>query len=281
MQRCCALSHPALCCCALCCFVSLCFVRLRAVWCPRALSVALGSCAFRRCFLQFFRPCVLCAVCVLPWYVDACCCLPLCFVLCVSCVDVLCVPCPLCSTLCWVVLCWCSCVVLFVWSLLFLAPVAVVRCCLLCCFLLCCAVLLCAVLCRPVRCGAALRPLARLAGCPVVWCKLLCAPALRWCPAPWCCAPLWCASVRCCVLLSCCLVWFVACVCLLSRPIKTTAKFVKIFFRPWKIKENYTLPHRRKQAGSKTVSAWLSYLSPRDGGVVVDSVLFQVVQSWT
>ena len=34
-------------------------------------------------------------------------------------------------------LCWCACVVLFVWCVLLLAPTAVVRCCVLCCFLWC------------------------------------------------------------------------------------------------------------------------------------------------
>ena len=66
---CCALCRPALCCCAcccaVCCFVLLCLVLLHAVSCPRALSVILGSCAFRRCVLCFLPAlCVFCR-CVL------------------------------------------------------------------------------------------------------------------------------------------------------------------------------------------------------------------------
>ena len=45
---CCALCRLALHCCALCCFVLLCLVLPRAVLCPGALSVVLGSCAFWR-----------------------------------------------------------------------------------------------------------------------------------------------------------------------------------------------------------------------------------------
>ena len=45
---CCALCRLALRCCALCCFVLLCLVLPRAVLCPGALSVVLGSCAFWR-----------------------------------------------------------------------------------------------------------------------------------------------------------------------------------------------------------------------------------------
>ena len=68
---------------------------------------------------------VLCAVRVLSWHVGACCCSPLCFVLCVSWVVVLCVPCPLRSVPCCAVLCWCACAVLFVWCMLLLVPGAV------------------------------------------------------------------------------------------------------------------------------------------------------------
>ena len=56
-----ALCRLALCCCALCCFVLLCLVLSRAVSCPRALSVVLGSCAFRRCVLSCLPAlCVFC-----------------------------------------------------------------------------------------------------------------------------------------------------------------------------------------------------------------------------
>ena len=81
--------------------------------------------------------CVLCAVCLWSWCVGARCCSPLWFVLCVSWGVVLCVPCPLRSVRCCAALCWCACIVLFVWFVLLLAPGAVVRCCLLCCFLWC------------------------------------------------------------------------------------------------------------------------------------------------
>ena len=58
---CCALCRLALCCCALCCFVLLCLVLWRAVSCRWALSVVLGSCAFRRCVLPCRpAPCVFC-----------------------------------------------------------------------------------------------------------------------------------------------------------------------------------------------------------------------------
>ena len=53
---------------------------------------------------------------------------------------VLCVPCALRSVRCCASLCWCACVVLFVWCVLLLAPGAVVRCCVLCCFLWCAVV---------------------------------------------------------------------------------------------------------------------------------------------
>ena len=49
----------------------------------------------------------------------------------------LCVPCPPCSVRWCAVLCWCTCVVLFLWSALFLAPGAMVRCCVMCCCLWC------------------------------------------------------------------------------------------------------------------------------------------------
>ena len=84
--------------------------------------------------------CVLCAVCVLSWRGGACCCSPLCLVLCLSRGAVLCVPCPLRSVQCCALLCWCARVVLFVWCVLLLAPGAVVRCCVLCCFLWCAVV---------------------------------------------------------------------------------------------------------------------------------------------
>ena len=61
---CCALLCPALCCCAICRVVSLFSVLPRVVSCPWALSVALGSCAFRRCLLSCLPALsALCRVC--------------------------------------------------------------------------------------------------------------------------------------------------------------------------------------------------------------------------
>ena len=138
--RCCALCRPVLCCRVLCCFVAL-------VWCPCLLHRALWRCPSpwgpvlcSAVFCGVPPRCVLCAVCVLSWRGGACCCSPLCFVLCVSQGAVLCVPCPLRSLRCCALLCWCACVVLFVWCVLLLAPGAVVRCCVLCCFLWCAVV---------------------------------------------------------------------------------------------------------------------------------------------
>ena len=91
MLRCdpgfCAAPH----CFASCCAVVRCFVFSGYVWCRCLLCRALGECpspwgvlpsgaVFCRVSLRF----VLCAVWVLPWCVGACCCSPLCFVLCVS-----------------------------------------------------------------------------------------------------------------------------------------------------------------------------------------------------
>ena len=138
--RCCALCRPVLCCRVLCCFVALVWCRCllrRALWrCPSPWGPVL--CGAVLCGVP--PRCVLCAACVLSWRGGACCCLPLCFVLCVSRGAVLCVPCPLSSVRCCASLCWCACVVLFVWCVLLLAPGAVVRCCELCCFLWCAVV---------------------------------------------------------------------------------------------------------------------------------------------
>ena len=138
--RCCPLCRPVLCCCVLCCFVAL-------VWCRCLLRRALWRCSSPwgpvlcgAVFCGVHPRCVLCAVCVLSWRGAACCCSPLCFVLCVPRGAVLCVPCPLCSVQCCALLCWCARVVLFVGCVLLLAPGAVVRCCVLCCFLWCAVV---------------------------------------------------------------------------------------------------------------------------------------------
>ena len=81
---CCALQRPALCCCALCHVVSVFSVLLRVVSCPQALSVALGSCAFRHCELPCLPAlCALCFVC----FGGFCCCVSLfAAVLCAVCV---------------------------------------------------------------------------------------------------------------------------------------------------------------------------------------------------
>ena len=70
---CYVLCRLALCCCALCCFVLLRLVLPRAVLCPVALSVFLGSCAFRRRVLSC--PPALCVFCcgVSPRGVVRCC----------------------------------------------------------------------------------------------------------------------------------------------------------------------------------------------------------------
>ena len=168
--------------------------------------------------------CVLCAVCVLSWCGGARCCLPLCFVLCVSWGAVLCIPCPLRFVRCCASLCWCACVVLFVWCVLLLAPGVVMRCCVLCCFLWC-AVVRCrvwrpvvvcwwrvsvlvspsgCVVCFPVvgvACCGALLPCVMFCGAVLSrGAVLLCsAVVLRCC---WCllCPPVACRAVPCCAV---------------------------------------------------------------------------------
>ena len=156
-----------------------CAVPSGAARCPGALcSAALRFAVLPR------------AVCVLSWRGGACCCSPLCFVLCVSRGAVLCVPCPLCSVCCCASLCWCACVVLFVWCVLLLVPGAVV--------------------CR----GAVLGLVAR--GCLLVACFGVCVPVwprgllpCGWCCLVWCpaflCRVLWCCAVAwCCAVVLCC-----------------------------------------------------------------------------
>ena len=59
------LCRLALCFCALVCLVSFCLVPPLAVFCPRALSVTLGCCAFWRCILSCFSaPCALHCLCL-------------------------------------------------------------------------------------------------------------------------------------------------------------------------------------------------------------------------
>ena len=133
--RCVARCSAVVCCVAL--VWCRCLLR-RALWrCPSPWGPVLCGTVF--CGVP--PRCVLCAVCVLSWRRGACCCSPLCLVLCVSRGAVLCVPCALRSVRCCASLCWCARVVLFVWCvLLLLAPGAVVRCCVLCCFLWCAVV---------------------------------------------------------------------------------------------------------------------------------------------
>ena len=141
--RCCALCRPVLRCCVLFSFVALVWCRLlcRALW---RCSSPWGPAVCGAAFCGAPPRCVLCAVCALSWRVGACCCSPLCFLLCVSCGVLPCVSCPLHSVRCCAALCWCACVVLCVWYLLLLAPGAVVRCFpVSCSVVLCCPVVLC------------------------------------------------------------------------------------------------------------------------------------------
>ena len=116
------------------CAVLLCCAGLVPLRCPLWLRRALWRCpspwgpVLCGAVLCGVPPCcMLCAACVLSWRGGACCCLPLCFVLCVSRGAVLCVPCLLRSVRCCASLCWCACVVLFVWCMPLLAPRAVVQ----------------------------------------------------------------------------------------------------------------------------------------------------------
>ena len=132
--RCVARCSAVVCCVAL--VWCRCLLR-RALWrCPSPWGPVLCGAVF--CGVP--PRCVLCAVCVLSWRGGACCCSPLCLVLCVSRGAVPCVPCALRSVRCCAPLCWCARVLLFVWCVLLLAPGAVVRCCVLCCFLWCAVV---------------------------------------------------------------------------------------------------------------------------------------------
>ena len=126
------------------CAVVCCVVALRSVGAAARCAVPAGAprrpgalCVAALCFAVFPR-----AVCVFSLRGDMCCYSRLCSVLCVSWGAVLCIPCPLRSVRCCALLCWCACVVLFVWCVLLLAPGAVVRCRVLFCFLWC-AVVLC------------------------------------------------------------------------------------------------------------------------------------------
>ena len=176
------------------CAVVCCVALLRSFVAAACRAVPSGAprrpgalCSAALCFAVFPR-----AVCVLSWRGGACCCSPLCFVLCVSRGAVLCVPCPLRSVRCCASLCWCARVVLFVW---------------------CCGALLCVVLFPLVCRGAVLGLVARgclLVACfgvgvpvwprgllPCGWCGFLWCPAFL-CRVLWCCAVAWCCAVSLC-----------------------------------------------------------------------------------
>ena len=200
-------------CCAVCPWVRCCAALLRVVSSGVVLSCAvlcsLGAAACcavpsgaARC------PGALCsaalrfavlprAVCVLSWRGGACCCSPLCFVLCVSRGAVLCVPCPLRSVWCCASLCWCACVVLFVWCVLLLVPGAVV----------CRGAVLGLVArgCLLVACFGVGVPVWPRGLLPCGWCGLV------WCPAflcrVLCCWGLLCPPVGCRALLCCAVGW--------------------------------------------------------------------------
>ena len=129
-------------CVALCCAVVCCVALLRSVGAAARHAVPSGAprCPGALCFAALCIAVFPRAVCVLSFRGGVCCCSPLCLVLCVSRGAVLCVPCPLRSVRCCATLCWCACVVLFVYCVLLLAPGAVVRCRVLCCFLWCAVV---------------------------------------------------------------------------------------------------------------------------------------------
>ena len=196
--RCCASLCPALSCFVPCCVVAL-------LWCRCLLC-----CALRRCpspcgsvlsgavFCGFAPRCVLCAVSVLPWCVGACCCSPLCFLLCV------CAPCvlgcraarSLSSPICAV--------------LRSLVPGASVRCCVLC-LVLWSSVVWCWVWLPIVvlwwRVSVSVSLSGRVAYFSVV--GVVCCGALLPCVL-FRCALLWCGAV-----LSCSAVFWRCCLCLL------------------------------------------------------------------
>ena len=220
----------ALFCCVLCCFVPFCVVPLLAV-------SRFGRCAFLRCVCRISARCVVCAVCVLAWCVGACCCSPMCPVLCVSWNVLLCVPCPLRSVRCLAALWCCACFVVLAPSVLFLALGAVVRCCVLCfcrVVVLCCC---CAVPCRPAACRVVLRPSAWVFPYRPWLAVLLCGAG--------CCAALLClGALLPCAVLKCGAV--VPCLAALFGfdYLKKNCKICSIFYRLLKIKQNFSLTRK-------------------------------------
>ena len=178
------LRSPVLCSVVLCCRV--------VVYCPALLFLCVVACS--RCFLPALR-----------------------FLLCLSWSVVLCIQCPPRSVRCCAALSWCPCVALFVWSALFLAPDAVVRCWLLCCFLWCAVVRRWVLLPAVVfwwRVSVSVSLSGRVACFPVVGRRAVatCSPVL--CPVVLCCCVVlclrvlvsFCGAVCCCVSLGvlCC-----------------------------------------------------------------------------
>ena len=219
----------ARCCAVVCCVDSLrffgaaacCAVPSGTGLCPGALCFAALCCAvFPQAVCSVL--CVFCRGVVVHAVVRR-------SALCCVCPGVLCCAFPvLCAVRCCASLCWCACVVLFLWCVLLLAPGAVVRCCVLCWFLWC-AVVRCwvwwpVVVCRwRVSVSVSLSgrlvcfPVVGLVCCGallpcVVFCGallsrgavLLCsAVVLRCC---WCllCPPVACPAVLCCAVGSLC-----------------------------------------------------------------------------
>ena len=200
--RCCASCLPVLCCRVLCCFVAFVWCRCllcRALWrCPSPWGPVLCGTVFCGVLPRF----VLCAVCVLSWRAGACCCSPLCCVLCVSWGVALF---PVLSALCGAVFCCAG---------------ALASCCLCgacCCWslVLWCAAVCCAVSFGVLWCGAGSGGPWSSAGhvfrcrcpCPAAWSGFL---WLVWFAAvP--CFPVLCSAVLCCLVVLCCCIFLSFC----------------------------------------------------------------------
>ena len=251
-------------CAARCRAVVCCVILLRSFGAAACCAVPSGAspgpgalCIAALCSFSVPPRCVLCAVCVLAWRAGACCCSPLCCVLCVSWGVVLCVLCALHSVRCCASLCWCACVVLSVWCVLLLAPDAVVRCCVLC-YLLCCSVVRCWVWGPWLSAGGVFR---RPCPCLAAWCASLWFVWFAVVP----CLPEWCSVVLCCRFavmfllalptcgLSCCAVLC----CWLS---------VLFFARWWCLCA--VVPFPSLPAGTKTLIITLCYPTPVSVSVV-------------
>ena len=250
-----------------------------SVCCRRLLCHALGHCpslwgvvSSGALVCGISLRCVLRPVCVVPWCVGACCCSPLSVVLNVSLGVVLDVLSSLRSERCCAAVPWCACVVLFLWSVLFLVPGAVVRCCVLCPLLWCAVVRCCAALlgaccdlqpcaspCSPAFCHDMLRPPAWVSPCSGRLAPLLCGAG--------CCAALLSlgALLPCAVplgavlpsgaVLSCPAALFAllpVCVCLLPlseniKPLLYPSKFISAFENEMKLYNSQGTPAGRQQ----------------------------------